>query len=750
MCPCVEANKVVTVDASGSITIWHLKSSNLFKVKVDTTAPSPSSDALTASASMREYRNNSAEESRFATGTGASSASGAVQSNAGAGRSSITDAMFDACDSPAADTVDNKTVELPANPDTLALTQDFERAVQHDPSMWSATSSATPTATTAAALAGSEQTRTDSSEGADQVDQVRSDLYQHNISSPAAKAPQTLPLPAQQPNSRSTSAASSPRTGSVASASTAASAGKVVSASTSVASKTSLSSPSKATYVKPPQQSLNTGTASYDIMFLEEDGALRMEDDREEGENNAEIGFSGSVAPKVMDLSFTSTVPDVNLLNSQQSHRTTNAHGTAAASTASSAGAPATPRSAHTHPGSMAPSSSAPIDNPLAGLNVWMEMQSPVSAGKTGRQQSGQSGAAAKSSSPGYDSAEEGDNLEGQTSEEQARQMDSLDLLQRARANMNASRLGASAAAHAASAASSTGLPLTYYTEVEAAQQSNLYAINHGNAVPPSYCQAKSLMLCSDGSAVLVKYVNTGDQMVLGFPAPLAYCRTKCSIIEARLHESGNMIAALVRCLPSNAYYLVAWVLVGGGDIDDGTFVPSAVEWRCMGFADIGVVDGSSRASGASTIKGLSSVGSTSSKPNVCLEWAPSGALLVLTSQDNAASSAAHLGNNGLVKLTLIPPEVIYSGNLSLNWDDINQVVQSPLGRVLSVKSLPGVVVDHPHKDAHSQVPTVHVMLAGESRVMMVSLTVHKKMAPGAQSELTYVVWSDVRNAFII
>lgn len=699
---------MITVDASGSITIWHLKSSNLVKVKVDLSAPSPS-------AHLREYRNNSNEDSRFAASAGASTGVTSVASaeSAEGSNSRITDAMFDACDSPDNSpdlfvpppistagtdaTTSSELRALPGTPNTQALTKDFERAVMQDPSVWSANSSATPNA--ASVQPG---------EGADQV---RSDLYQHNISSPAAKAPSAAS------GSRSTSAASSPRAGSVASLSTVASASKVPTA----AGKIRQAQAGKAAYVKPPQN-LNTSTASYDIMF-HEDGALTMEGNAEDGDN-AEHAY-GVAAPTLMDMSFNSSVQEANLSNFQQSHRPSK----------EAAPVPSTPRTSHT---SVVPSS-VPIDNPLAGLGVWMEMQSPVSSGKAR-----QGGAGAGASSFGYDSAEEEAEVDGQTSEEQARQMDTLDLLQRARANMNASRLGATASVHAATAATSADLPLTYYTEVEAAQQSNLYTINHGNAVAPSYCQSKSLMLCSDGSGIMVKYINTGDQMLLGFPAPLAYCRSKCAIIEARLHESGNMVASLVRCVPSNAYYLVAWVLVGGGDIDDGTFVPCAVEWRCMGFADIGVVDNTSHTSGASTIKGLSAVASTNAKPSVCLEWMPSGALLVLTSQDSAASSAAHLGNNGLVKLTLIPPEVIYAGDLSLNWDDINQVVQSPLGRVVSVRSLPGVVVDLPHKDMHSQIPTVHVMLVGESRVMMVSLTVHKKMAPGAQSDLAHVVWSDV------
>ncbi len=265
------------------------------------------------------------------------------------------------------------------------------------------------------------------------------------------------------------------------------------------------------------------------------------------------------------------------------------------------------------------------------------------------------------------------------------------------------------------------------------------------------------MLLTSDGASVVIKYINTGDQLVLGFPAPLTYCRAKCVITEVKLHESGNMIAALVRTSPKSVYYLVSWVLVGAGEVEDGTFVPSAAEWRCMGFADLGVVQPVapvvSVSSGLKVMAGAAAAGPTSHDPHhhhqgsVCLEWTPTGSLLVLTSQDGAAADSAQLGANGLLKFTLVPPEVIYAGTLNVNWDDVNQVVQSPLGRVLGVKALPGVVVEEPFRDIHAQVPTVHVVVYGESRALMAALTVTKATAGrhgGWTRDVAQVVWSDV------
>jgi hypothetical protein len=108
------------------------------------------------------------------------------------------------------------------------------------------------------------------------------------------------------------------------------------------------------------------------------------------------------------------------------------------------------------------------------------------------------------------------------------------------------------------------------------------------------------------------------------------------------------------------------------------------------------------------------------------------------------------MSTNGLLLLALVTPEVIYSGNLSVNWSDMTQVIESPLGHILSITALPGVVVDYPQADSRTQVPTVHVVIVGESRCMMVALSAHKNPVPGQpQADLARVVWSDVRRSFL-
>ena len=163
-----------------------------------------------------------------------------------------------------------------------------------------------------------------------------------------------------------------------------------------------------------------------------------------------------------------------------------------------------------------------------------------------------------------------------------------------------------------------------------------------------------------------------------------------------------------------------------------------------MGCAFVGTVDVSSE-SMVSLAGGVKTVVQDASKGQICLEWLPTGALLVLKAQSATSSPAAMVSSNGLVMLTLVSPEIIYAGTLDVNWCDMNQVIESPLGRLVGVTAMPGVVVDDPLRDPHAQVPTVHVLLSGESRVMMVALTANKNPIPGQpQADLARVMWSDV------
>jgi hypothetical protein len=253
----------------------------------------------------------------------------------------------------------------------------------------------------------------------------------------------------------------------------------------------------------------------------------------------------------------------------------------------------------------------------------------------------------------------------------------------------------------------------------------------------------------------MVKYVSSGEQVALGFPERLMQQRGRCTITSMRLHASGSMIAALVRCTPKNAYYLVVWVLSGYDENEGVSFDPVNVEWRCMDCAFLGTVESAADAT-VSLAGGVKSVVHTdaASRGQVCLEWTPTGSLLVLKAQSAPASTAStgalQLSTNGLLLLALVTPEVIYSGNLSVNWSDMTQVIESPLGHILSITALPGVVVDYPQADWHTQVPTVHVVIVGESRCMMVALSAHKNPIPGQpQADLARVVWSDVRRTFL-
>lgn len=169
-----------------------------------------------------------------------------------------------------------------------------------------------------------------------------------------------------------------------------------------------------------------------------------------------------------------------------------------------------------------------------------------------------------------------------------------------------------------------------------------------------------------------------------------------------------------------------------------------------MGCAFIGAADAPAEAI-VSLAGGIKSVVQDGAKGQFAIEWLPTGALLVLNAHRYAQQHAPPnplVATNGLLLLALIPAEVIYSGELAVNWCDNNQVIESPLGRIHSITALPGIIVDTPTlapRDLQSQVPTVHVVVGGESRVMMVALTTNKNPVPGEpQSDLARVVWSDV------
>jgi hypothetical protein len=180
-------------------------------------------------------------------------------------------------------------------------------------------------------------------------------------------------------------------------------------------------------------------------------------------------------------------------------------------------------------------------------------------------------------------------------------------------------------------------------------------------------------------------------------------------------------------------------------------FDPANVEWRCMGCAFVGAVD-SSADSTVSCTGGVKSVLADAARNHFNLAWLPTGALLVLKAQPALQAYPFNplVATNGLLLLAVIPAEVIYSGNLAVNWCDHNQVIESPLGRVSSVTALPGILVEYPTPAAArdtraTPVPTVHVVIGGENRMMMVALTMHKNPVPGQpQSDLARVVWSDV------
>ena len=415
ICPCVIGNKVVTVDTAGSIAVWHLRSSNLAKVKVNLSAPSPS-DAL-GPAIAREYRNTESGLSRNATAQDAQEA-----------RSNLADAINEAGYTRELNSTTTADV-VPATPSTQALTRDFERAVLQDPSIWSANSAVSSEA------AAEHKTQTESL-----AEHVRSSLYEDNITSPEAA--------------------------------------KKTAAERSTKSRTRMSGKfsgeRKPAHAVPGADNLNTSTASYEIMFQEEDPVLHPA---------AELSLTMA--------SERSARASSELNNSRTESICRSATGEVAP----------------------VPVPEAVIDDPLAGLSVWKELQSPASADKSrSPMRSGTVGAVAMSQL--YDSADEEESTEA------TRQLDSLQLLQRARSNMQASRLGAAEADSDEDASPLQKQHQEFFTAGGDGEQVHVTAISHINAgALTPYClncvnnQLNSLIACPyySSAAVLSREEHDGD-----------------------------------------------------------------------------------------------------------------------------------------------------------------------------------------------------------------------------------------------
>lgn len=458
ICPCAEAGKVATVDANGTISLWHLRAANIAKVKVDITAPSPSDALLQSAQQSREYRSSGTSVARNLASPVNRSA--AVNNSNGAfvstSHPTITEAIIEeepkeesSMVSPAADrnavssadsmhceTVDTTvstpytTADAGAAPCTpgtaaAALTRDFERAVLHDPSMWSAASSSSATSLTSPAAQAQVLAQLDASQ------QVRAELYEHNIGSPDAKKSDAFPLRQAVNNDASAK---------------------------SQTNKTRMSN--KASAEKNISNATTAAPSAYDQMFQEE------HTHEETSRPTIFAAEEEDKAPTVMDLSALRSADTSLVSTASHTHRAVASHSvTTTVVTALTTAL-----------------TSEPIDNPLAGLNVWLEMQSPV--GKALRPEHHSS---KRTTHPGQNT-DEAEDSDGEESSQVSRHLDSLDLLQRARTNMNASRLGDSLAAAQSGAAGNTsssasGVPLTYFTQpVESTQQSNLIAVNYANA----------------------------------------------------------------------------------------------------------------------------------------------------------------------------------------------------------------------------------------------------------------------------
>jgi hypothetical protein len=219
---------------------------------------------------------------------------------------------------------------------------------------------------------------------------------------------------------------------------------------------------------------LNTSTASYDIMFPG-DGVIGASEATGTDSLNVSASTLGSNRASLK-------VPDLNTSGSSQTRRI------------GSTGGNTTSVSASKHPSSgfsPAPAAplvaSGPIDNPLAGLSVWKDLQSPTSAGKKSSKAKYAPTSGAVPMTQFFDS----DSEEDEPNEEGTRQMDSLELLQRARSNMHASRVGTAGTTATGKTGTSTTraastLPKSFFTHPEGDEQVHVSATNHSNT--GKYC----------------------------------------------------------------------------------------------------------------------------------------------------------------------------------------------------------------------------------------------------------------------
>lgn len=99
ICPCGEAGKVATVDANGTISLWHLRAANIAKVKVDLTAPSPSDGLLHSAQQSREYRSSGSSVARNLASTASHNVANSNTANstnsAGNFHTNITEAIIE-------------------------------------------------------------------------------------------------------------------------------------------------------------------------------------------------------------------------------------------------------------------------------------------------------------------------------------------------------------------------------------------------------------------------------------------------------------------------------------------------------------------------------------------------------------------------------------------------------------------------------------------------------------------------------
>lgn len=392
---------MVSVDHSGSIVIWHLRDGNLPKVRVNITAPSPS-DALRAATHVREYRNPEAGVLSHHTAsevtTPAATAYAAARPTTSTSTAEIAQAahasLLEAIQAASADlglTTGMSQLSAPETPKTQTLTRDFERAVLHDPSIWSAHSSATPAPPTE--IAAERRRATEAA-------------YDALFDEHAPQSPRTAKA----------------TTGSVGSPARERSAERT---------RMSAKKPTTATAAS-TDHAVNT-SASFDIMFDDLHGLVgspvrsAMKDKTNALNTSYDSARSASSRGDRVNISLT----DLNI--STASRRSV----TAATGSAVRRSLDSTEKHHLGIPGLPAP---VPVDNPLSGLTVWKELQSPASGTKS------RSRGAVASTVVGmtslYDSDSDGDNDTARGSVDTARQLDSLDLLQRARANMHASRMG--------------------------------------------------------------------------------------------------------------------------------------------------------------------------------------------------------------------------------------------------------------------------------------------------------------------